>query len=524
MDTLVLENYTHIPVRLITEELGSGSALYNDMKEVARNYKKYRDGCDFLTEGSNGDYTPSSVAFKKMANLINKEARFMFGKTPEVTIELLNKPKMSDADKEALSVYQGFVDTVLKVNGFGKNLIKAAKDCFIGKRIAIMLNFNPEDGVTVSFVPALNFVYELDEVNADTLKKFVAYIKTNSGAASIDQRIFKKKYVMENGACVVYETVYDGSGNIVEKETRIVTLFTYIPVVVILNDGLLGNPFGESEVELLEDYEALYSKIANADVDAERKGMNSITYAIDADPKTTKGLSTAPGAFWDIHSDPNSAMENMKAALGKLESSMSYSAPLKETLQRISTIMHDSVDSPDISLESMQGVITSGKALRAVYWALIVRCDEKMKAWAPGLEFICSTIIEGAKLYPEAARVHLEQSIPDGYEYRVHVDNLYPLPEEEVEEKTMDIMEVNAQTMSKKSYMMKWRGLTSDEADEELKQIALEKQLLEDSFSLPPFNVDETEPKPSGEENPEEKGEGENSTGRGAEEPEDVTE
>jgi hypothetical protein len=36
--------------------------------------------------------------------------------------------------------------------------------------------------------------------------------------------------------------------------------------------------------------------------------------------------------------------------------------------------------------------------------------------------------------------------------------------------------------MSKKSYMMKWRGLTADEADEELKQLAIERQTLEESY------------------------------------------
>jgi len=35
--------------------------------------------------------------------------------------------------------------------------------------------------------------------------------------------------------------------------------------------------------------------------------------------------------------------------------------------------------------------------------------------------------------------------------------------------------------MSKKAYMKKWRQLTDDEVLEELEQIALERQLLEDS-------------------------------------------
>ena len=45
--------------------------------------------------------------------------------------------------------------------------------------------------------------------------------------------------------------------------------------------------------------------------------------------------------------------------------------------------------------------------------------------------------------------------------------------------------EVTAQTMSRKAYMKKWRNLDDDEAEEELRQIALERQILEDSFVEP---------------------------------------
>lgn len=39
--------------------------------------------------------------------------------------------------------------------------------------------------------------------------------------------------------------------------------------------------------------------------------------------------------------------------------------------------------------------------------------------------------------------------------------------------------------------MIKWRHLTSEEADEELKQIALERQILEDAFQMPPVVTEE---------------------------------
>ena len=72
--------------------------------------------------------------------------------------------------------------------------------------------------------------------------------------------------------------------------------------------------------------------------------------------------------------------------------------------------------------------------------------------------------------------------------------DIYPLPEDEAEEKQIDMREVNAQVMSRKFYMTKWRGLTPEKADEELKQIALEKLMFEDSyFPSGDFNKEEVE-------------------------------
>lgn len=56
------------------------------------------------------------------------------------------------------------------------------------------------------------------------------------------------------------------------------------------------------------------------------------------------------------------------------------------------------------------------------------------------------------------------------------------------EEKQTDLAEVTAQTMSRKSYMKKWRNLTNDEAEEELGQIAPERQILEDAFVEAPLD------------------------------------
>ena len=66
-------------------------------------------------------------------------------------------------------------------------------------------------------------------------------------------------------------------------------------------------------------------------------------------------------------------------------------------------------------------------------------------------------------------------------EYNVFLDDYTVLLEDEAEEKGLDMAEVSEMLMSKKSYMKKWRGLTDTEVDEELKQMAIERQILEDS-------------------------------------------
>lgn len=99
-------------------------------------------------------------------------------------------------------------------------------------------------------------------------------------------------------------------------------------------------------------------------------------------------------------------------------------------------------------------------------------------------------------MYPGVLGTYIDDPLPD-QPYDIRVDNQYSLPEDEQEEKQTDLAEVNAQTMSKRSYMKKWRNLTDEEADEELRQIAIERQLLESSYfnpsGEPPNNPKQTQ-------------------------------
>lgn len=491
--------YNRIPYVLIGREVDGSQATLAEFQQIMEYYRIYRKGVKFATEASMGDYVPSTVRFKLAAGLVNKQARFMFAETPDVSIGLRgDRIDVREQTKRDVDVIQEYINRVLEKNCFEDALLKGSKDAFIGKRVACVLNFNGDSKtISMQFIPSVMFVHEYKPDDPQTLSKFVYFITVKNHKHAQERRIYKKKFVLkettaedygENNEledfqtkemCWAEEAIYDGAGVLIEQLMEPQpTLLESIPAYVFVNDGLTCERDGESEIELIKDYEQAYSKMSNADIDAERKGMHPTRYLVDMAPNTTKGLSVAPGSLWDLASNQN--VDKSSVMVGLLEPSMSYSAALKETLARIKASAYGQVEMPDVSFESMTGVITSGKALKAVYWPLIVRCKEKFKMWGPGIRYLTEMLIEGAKVYPECAERYTNDVVPS-VEYEVNVLQNFPLPEDENEEKQMDLAEVAQGAMSHKAYMEKWRELSNEESDAEIEQIAFEKALLENS-------------------------------------------
>ena len=479
-----------IPWSMISEEIEGlyGSTLLSEFKDIIRYYDIYENGAEFQTD-KNPDFAPSNLRFKESRKLINREARFLFSKAPDFRVNVpYNKESPDDSTKatarEQTSILQSYVDNVLEKVNIRSKLVKAARDCFIGKRVAYFVNFDEERRrIMVDFVPSLEFVFETDENDTSKLTKITTFYTLKDSQSKSEQRIYKKKYWLDdNDVCWISEAIFNGVGELIEEITpnRATKFQGRIPAGVIVNDGLTGDLDGVSEIEELSDSERWFSRISNGDIDSERCGMNPIRYAIDMNPATTKKLSIAPGAFWDLSSDSNAA-DGVTGQVGMMETSLNYTSALNSTLNRIRTSMYESIDVPDTSAEALKGVVSSGKTLKAIYWPLIVRCDEKMLAWRPALKNIMTLLIEGAKLYPQSASSYTTSPLPD-VTYEVTVENQYPLPDDEADEKETDLAEVNAQTMSKMAYMKKWRNLTDAEAMQELRQIAQEREMLEDSY------------------------------------------
>ena len=475
--------FPDVPYSLIDKVFGDNqnvaNSFKNEFEQIKDFYYIYRVGNEFRTEGSNGDYIPSALRYKKASMILNKEARFLFANPPTFNVNIDDVIGDNAEDNAAL---QDYLDKVFVKTNFHSKLAKAVKDCFVGKRIAIVVNFTSTNKIAIKMLKSTEFIYEYDD--DEELSKFVAFYEETKSDHLSEQRWFRKVYTKENGKVFLLEDVYDGTGELVETITKRTQIkLNIIPVAIVLNDGLLGDIRGVSELSYIMDYESYYSKLANSDMDAERKTMHPIRYTVDASQDSTKNLSSSPGSYWDVQTDsdkPNDA--SYSAKVGIIEPQMNYSTPLKVTLDRLENEMYAELDVPNITSEQLAGVITSGKTIQALYWGLTVRCDEKMLAWQPGLRLVAEIVIEGSKKYSNVIKTYSdEETLPD-IPYDILVENNYPIPEDVKEEKELDITEIDAKVMSRKAYLKKWRKLSDKEAAAELEQIKLESEMLDNTY------------------------------------------
>lgn len=448
-----------------------GSAVLQEMNDILRLYDIYEGRENFIDKSEEKDYTQTEKRTNLIKKLIKEESRFLFGKTPELYIQPKNDTEVDKDKAEEINLYLG---KILKDNLFSEKLVKGARDCFIGKRAAIKLYANQDTKeIRIMFLPSLEFIYESDEENPNELKKIIFFYQTNKEVEKDKQRIWKQKYEMVDGRCILNEGIYNGNGILIEPINVDVDLqLSGIPCYVIINDGLSGDPFGESDVKELLDNQIQYNRLSSEDVDTLRKGMDRIIYGVDIDPEASEKFQLKPGAFWDVPTDPTA--EGKQAALGTIPTDFNYGDKIENSLKRIKSDMYEMLNIPMLSNDELKGMMTSGKTMKALYWQLITRCEEKMMAWRPALEWLIRAILEITEVYQIEKLPQLD--------YTVTVENNYPLQEDEDEEKTLDLQQVNAQAMSRKTFIKKWQGVTDDVADAEIKQIALEREMLEESY------------------------------------------
>lgn len=354
--------------------------------------------------------------------------------------------------------------------GWPSRLSKAGRDIFVGKRLAVKLIGGGGKPLGVRLLPSLEFAFDLDCETGRITKILYYYHKTHDTDPK-RQRTWVQRYWLEGGACWMEQGVYDGYGVLQQDEELIPPTNTgldFVPSAVIINDGLTGEITGESDVAVLRDLADAYNRRLSDDQDALKFNMFPQRVFRDVEPRCLENIKVSPGSLLDIQS---SVTGEHQATADILESGFGYDGRYEHSVDRLDKIMHEQLAIPMTTIDQLKSLGISGKALKMLYNPLIARCEEKWQAWDEAIRWMVRSL----------ARLSKASGGPDytGLDYTVAIDHLWPIPNDDDAEREQDRLDVAAQTMSRKAYIDKWRP-TAD-AEEELRQMALERQQLEES-------------------------------------------
>lgn len=459
--------------KLLESLLGKDTAkrLIQEQNELIKLYQVY-DGTGQQWATRDGmDYTATKRVTNNIKYLIKEVARFMFSRTPEITIQPQGE---SPGNEDKCANLEDFIRKTLQDSRFSGDLPKAGRDCFIGKRVALKVTGAPGQPLRVAFRPALEVWADYDQEDAGKLTTLLYLTQIRDSEKEEEQRLWYQLYKTENGRVTVSEKVVDGRGQALETrmEERVLPV-AYIPSTVLINDGLTGDTSGESEVAQLQQLADGYNRTTSDDADALRFNMYPQTAFFDASPESLEKIKVAPKAILDIQTDATKLDGQAKAQV--LESGFSYDARIENHLNRLERDMRKMMGVPPKSLDEYKANGISGKALKALYWPLITKCEEKWAEWDTALRFMVRCLYDLAVAYGQA----------DGFigaEFTVGIEHLYPLTDDEEEERALDLREVAQGARSIQSYIDKWRPNTN--AEDELQKIVQEKRMLEEHYGL----------------------------------------
>jgi len=469
-----LIDYTQV---LLSELQGVYGDSLQKINEINTYYSIY-DGDQAWITAAGLDYTPTKKITNIIQTLIDKRARFMFGKEPYFDIKSVNQDEgEATTYQDQAQEKENLLYKIFKENNFHSKLLKAKKDCSIGGKVAIKLWGHKDYGLKIIFVPAQEFFaqYNIDDI--DQLEKVVFLYAMNEETTPDKQRIKKQTWELSEGKCILNESTYNGHGIRLSVEYEDYnTGLDFIPALIIKNGGLTGETEGKSDVQRLWSNQDVYNKLTSDDVDALKFQMFGQDVVTDADERSLKNIKIAPGAMIDLQTDTVKAREGKQAHMSRLESNFSYGDKFADTINRIKNDMYDQMEVPNVSLEQLKGLMQSGKSMKALYWGLIAACEEDWTEWEPKLQQMVDYIFKMIDVYNLYGAKKIAK-----YETSLTIHHNYPIQEDEDEKKKIDMEEVVSEVRSRKSYMKKWGEY--EDIDSELEQIQREKQMMQDSFT-----------------------------------------
>ena len=171
-----MQKYQTGSTEWIKQELAGllGQQVTQDIADSIRLYEIYSgEGQIWHPDTKRLDYRPTVRVTNLVKKLIKEEARFMMGVEPEIRIHPLNAA--GEQDRAACAQIEDWLSDFLRRNKWGDKLIKGARDCFIGKRVALKLTGAPGKPLGVQFRPSLEFVYDTDPEDVDKLSKVIFF-------------------------------------------------------------------------------------------------------------------------------------------------------------------------------------------------------------------------------------------------------------------------------------------------------------------------------------------------------------
>ena len=446
----------------VCRELGTeyGNQLWMDAQENIRLYAYYAGAGQAWDVPGGLDYRPNRTVVNHTKRLIDKVSGFMFSRAPEIALQ----PADSRGDNvRRVAELEKHLRETLQRNGWQKRLLQAGRDCFVGKRVALKVGVHG-GRVVIRFRPSVEFFHDVSVDDVERLSRIIFAYGMNDRKDPAEQRIWVQSWRTAEGRCLLSEGVYNGLGVPVRESLRDApTGLDAPPAYVILNEGLTSDVLGESDVARLMPLQDDYNRMVSDDQDALRFNMFPQTVFTDASETCLGSVRISPGALIDLQSDPSQQGKQAQAA--KLESHFSYHDRFRHSLETLLDNMYALMSCPRVTADYLKAVGVSGKAMRAMYWDLQCRCEERWAEWDPALVWLVREIVRQEKAH----------AIADWSDCRftVHIEHLYPLTQDEEEERKLDLQEVAQLVRSKKAYLDKWQP--GADAAGELRQIAREQ-------------------------------------------------
>ena len=155
--------------------------------------------------------------------------------------------------------------------------------------------------------------------------------------------------------------------------------------------AMTGDLTGESDVAGLVPLQDAYNRMTSDDQDALRFNMFPQRIFADASQECLEKIQITPGGIVDLQTDP--AAIDRQAKYGLLEAGFGYHDRIEGALERVMSDMYQIMGVPKATVEDYKGVAASGKAMRALYWPLITRCEEKWAAWDAALTWLVRMLV-----------------------------------------------------------------------------------------------------------------------------------